>query len=97
MLESENALDEEDEFSGDNTNVSLGEWMNQPRKSRQIAGKDPVEICVDFDLVANHGTTENDLSLLRAVIGNNTCDLSRFETTYKDNKILRKAVNVQKL
>ena len=93
---SETGLDEEDEFSGESTRIPLGEWMNQYRSSRRIAGLDPVENCADVDPLLNYRTTENDVSLMCTAIGNDACDLSHFEPTYKENNMLRKVVNTQK-
>ena len=39
--ESEEASIEEEDFSNDDSNFPLGEWMNLPRRSRDISGLEP--------------------------------------------------------
>ena len=53
----------EDDIIDDNAGLLLGEWENMPRRSRRVAGLDPI----DSSAEAPHAEEENDVDGINMV------------------------------
>ena len=69
----------EDNF--DNTNLPLGQWVNMPWRSRQIAREEVLDLFVDVEPVENHGIINETigLTMLHKATGDDKKDYSSFE------------------